>query len=35
MSAKLNSLYFNPLQFFDKTGNIIAVEDHPRCVLKA
>ena len=35
MSAKLNSLYLNPLQFSDKTGNIIALEDYPPCVLKA
>ncbi len=35
MSAKLNSLQPNPLQFFDKTVNVIAVEDYLPCVLKA
>ena len=35
MSAKLSSLYINPLQFSDKTGNIIVLEDYPLCVLKA
>lgn len=35
MSAKLSSLYLNPLQFSDKPGTIIALEDYPPCVLKA
>ena len=35
MSAKLSSLYINPLQFSDKSGTIIVLKDYPPCVLKA